>query len=540
MGPLGRRPLSPSIGCRPLKDVIHLSVQLKEVRLWPVSATTLGEACEYVAERRAGSPALVCGQHTMTYAELLGAVRAVAGGLAELGVAPGDRVGLMMPNCPQFVTSYLGITYLGATIVPIPSLLGVEEAGYILGDSGARVVVAHEALAGVAREAAAQAGIEIFVTTGEPAAASELTLRGLMGMGTPLTAAATASGDTPAVLIFTSGTTGKPKGAILTHTNLLANCDSCRRAIRVSGDDTFVSILPFFHSYGATVSMLLPLFCGSKNVLMPQFLALETLQAVQAHRATIVAGVPTMYAVMLQIKEPGALDLSSLRFVISGGAALPTEVCLGFERAFGVPVVEGYGPTEASPVVSCSPTDGSRKIGSVGPPLPDVEVMIVDDEMNAMRLGEVGEICVRGPNVMTGYHNAPELTEQAIVDGWLRTGDLGKLDEDGHLYIVDRKKDMVIVGGINVYPREVEECIQRIGSVAEVAVVGKPSRLRGEVVAAYVVPAEGCGCSTQQVISHCREHLAPYKVPKQVYFVDRLPKSAIGKVLKCELRALEI
>jgi long-chain acyl-CoA synthetase len=519
---------------------MRLSVQLKEAHLWPVSATTLGEACEWVAERKPDRPALVCGQHSVTFAELLGAVRAVAGGLAELGVAPGDRVGLMMPNCPQFVITYLGITYLGATVVPIPSLLGVEEAAYILADSGARVVVAHDALAEVARGAAAQAGVATLITTGEPANSSEFTLQQAMAMGAPAAAAAQMPADAPAVLIFTSGTTGKPKGAILTHGNLLANCDSCRCAIRVSGEDTFVSILPFFHSYGATVSMLLPLFCGSKNVLMPQFLALETLQAVQAHRATIVAGVPTMYAVMLQIKEPGALDVSSLRFVVSGGAALPTEVCLGFERAFGVPIVEGYGPTEASPVVSCNPTDGSRKIGSVGPPLPGVEVMIADDDMNALALGQIGEICVRGPNVMTGYHNASELTAQTIVDGWLRTGDLGRLDEDGHLYIVDRKKDMVIVGGINVYPREVEECIQRMHSVAEVAVVGKPSRLRGEVVAAYVVPTEGLECSAQQVISHCREHLAPYKVPKQVYFIDGLPKSAIGKVLKGQLRALQV
>lgn len=519
---------------------MRLSVQVQEAHLWPVSATTLGEACEWVAERYAGKPALVYGENTLSYAELLGAVRAVAGGLAELGVTPGDRVGLMMPNCPQFVITYLGITYLGATVVPIPSLLGVEEAAYILADSGVQLIVAHDALAQVARGAAAQAGVPTFISTGEPENASEFTFQQIMAMGTPVAAAAEMPVDAPAVLIFTSGTTGKPKGAILTHLNLLANCESCRRAIRVSGDDTFVSILPFFHSYGATVSMLLPLFCGSKNVLMPQFLALETLQAVQAHRATIVAGVPTMYAVMLQIKEPGALDVSSLRFVVSGVAALPAEVCLGFERAFGVPIVEGYGPTEASPVVSCNQTDGSRKIGSVGPPLPGVEVMITDDEMNELAVGQIGEICVRGPNVMTGYHNALELTSQTIVDGWLRTGDLGRLDEDGHLYIVDRKKDMVIVGGINVYPREVEECIQRMPSVAEVAVVGKPSRLRGEVVAAYVVPAEGCECSAQEVISHCREHLAPYKVPKQVYFIDRLPKFAIGKVLKGQLRALGV
>ncbi len=519
---------------------MHLSVQLVETKLFPVSAATLGEASEWVARRYPDSTALMCGQHSMTYAELIGAVRALAGGLREIGVNPGDRVGLMMPNCPQFVISYLAVTYLGATVVPIPSLLGVEEAAYILDDSGARLLLCHEALAQVARGAAQSARVAQLVTTGEPTDTSEFTLNAVMAMGTPATAPEPVAADVPAVLIFTSGTTGRPKGAILTHSNLLANCDSCRRAIRITGEDTFVSILPFFHSYGATVSMLLPLFCGAGNVLMPQFLALETLQAVAAHRATVIAGVPTMFAVMLQIKDPGAVDVSSLRFAVSGGAALPREVCMGFQRAFGVPVVEGYGPTEASPVVSCNATDGSAKMGSVGPPLPDVEVIIADDQMNPLETGQVGEVCVRGPNVMPGYHNAEELTAQTIIDGWLRTGDLGKLDDDGHLYIVDRKKDMIIVGGINVYPREVEECIERLQSVAEVAVVGKPSRLRGETVAAFVVPAQGAQPSAQDVISHCRQHLAPYKVPRQVHFIEQLPKSAIGKVLKGRLREMEV
>ncbi len=503
----------------------------------PTTASSLGEAGVQAATRWPDRPALTFGDQTWTYQELHRQIAALAAGLQSLGIGQGSRLALMMPNSPEFILTYMAAVYGGATVVPVPALLGVEETAYIIADVEADAMVVAERLAPIGHAAVRQAGSHTkLVLCGDAPDVDAIGFDELMGAGEPLPGPANVGPDTPAVLIYTSGTTGRPKGAILTHRNLLANVASCRRAINISHDDVFVTILPLFHSFGATVCMLLPLFSGCHNALLPAFSALDTLQAVRHYRATVLVGVPTMFAVMTQVKNPQDHDLSSLRFVVSGGAALPEDVYTAFEALYGVPVLEGYGPTEASPVVSCNPIDGVRKVGSVGPPLPGVEVIIADDDITPLPVGQVGEICVRGENVMVGYHNAEELTDATLVNGWLRTGDLGKLDEDGYIYIVDRKKDLIIVAGINVYPREVEDCIAQMPQVAEVAVVGAPSRLRGEVVAAHVVLQEDARCTVQEVVEHCRRHLAPYKVPKQVRFADELVKSPVGKVLKHVLR----
>jgi len=504
----------------------------------PSTTSSLAEAGVRAATCWADRPALTSGGETSTYRELHQQIARLAGGLGSLGIGEGSRLAIMIPNSPEFILTYMAASHVGATVVPVPSLLGVEEVAYILGDVGADAMVVAEQLAPVAHAAMQQADTaKTLIVCGDAPEPDAVGFAELMASAEPLTEPATIAAETPAAIIYTSGTTGRPKGAVLTHRNLLTNVEACRQAISISEEDIFVTVLPLFHSFGATVSMLLPMFCGCHNVLLPGFSALHALQAIERHRATIVAGVPTMYALMMQVRDASAHDLSSLRFVVSGGAALPDEVCLGFEKTHGAPIIEGYGPTEASPVVSVNPIDGRRKVGSVGLPLPGVEIMIADDDMAELPAGEIGEICVRGPNVMAGYHNADELTKATLVNDWLRTGDVGKLDEDGYLYIVDRKKDLIIVGGINVYPCEVEDCIARMAQVAEVAVAGAPSELRGEVVAAHVVVKEGAECTAQQVIDHCRQHLAPYKVPKHVRFADELAKSAIGKVLKQELKS---
>ena len=502
------------------------------------SADNLHTASHLAATIWAERPALTFGDATLTYEQLGETVARVAAGLKQLDIGPSSRVAILMPNCPEFVITYIAVVANGATVVPMPPLLGVAEVTYVLSDVEADALVVSEQLVPVGAAAVRHSRcVKHLIVSGDGAEEATALLADLMACDQPLLEPVDTDPDTPAVIIYTSGTTGRAKGAILTHGNLLANVNSCRQVIEVSSDDVFVTVLPLFHSFGATACMLLPMLSGCHNVILPGFSAMQTLEAITRWSASLFIGVPTMFALMMQVKDPGAYDLSSLRCGFSGGAALPDDVCHGFEELYGVPLIEGYGPTEASPVVSVNPLDGTRKVGSVGLPVPGVEVMIADDDGQPLATDEVGEVLVRGPNVMAGYHRANQLTRETLVKGWLCTGDLGKLDEDGYLYIVDRKKDLVIVGGVNVYPREVEDCIALMPQVAEVAVVGIPNRLRGELVAAHIVLHESQECTAEDVIGHCRQHLAPYKVPKEVHFTSELPKSAIGKVLKHELRA---
>jgi long-chain acyl-CoA synthetase len=342
--------------------------------------------------------------------------------------------------------------------------------------------------------------------------------------------------DDLAALIYTSGTTGRPKGAMLSHANIIANGESCREIIEVTDQDVFCTVLPLFHSFGATVCMVLPILSGAHSVLVPKFSPLTVLEALSDPQITFFAGVPSMFAVMLGVKTDRVFDLSHLRVCASGGAALSVDVMFGFEERFGVHIIEGYGPTEASPVVSVNPPRGPRKPGTVGVPLPRVEVCIRDDDFRPVPTGRIGEICVKGPNVMQGYWKNLEATAQTLRDGWLLTGDMGSLDEDGYLTIADRKKDMIIVGGMNVYPREVEDVIYRLPQVAEAAVIGIPNRLRGEDVKAYISLRPESSLEALTVIDHCKHALASYKVPRSVEFRDELPKSGTGKVLKRALR----
>jgi long-chain acyl-CoA synthetase len=475
---------------------------------------------------------------TLTYRELAGAVGAMQAGLEEIGVRPGDRLALLLPNTPQFHIALFAAQCCGAEVVLLNCLHSPPELIYVLNDSEARWLISSAPFDEKLAETLPHCpGLQGSVIAGETALAGVAPWDAVLGpkLGTP-PRPAERSPESPAALMYTSGTTGRPKGAMLSHRNLLFDAAAADQVLDLYPTDIFLVMLPLFHSYGFTIDLILPVMQGSAAVLMPRFAASQALELIEQHRVTVMAAVPTMYHVMLRTRRDPDYDLSGMRVAVSGGAALPMEVLHGFEERFGIELIEGYGPTEAAPVVSVNPFHGGRKLGSVGPPLPGVEVRVADDDGNPLPVGEVGELLVRGPNVMLGYWKAPEATAEAIVDGWLRTGDMARLDEDGFIYIVDRKKDMIIVGGMNVYPREVEDVICQIPGVADVAVVGIPSGVKGEDVVAYVALLEGATLEPSAVVEHCRARLAPFKLPREVVMVAELPKTAVGKVLRREVR----
>lgn len=500
-------------------------------------AETLTKCLDATAGRVPDRPALSLGDRTLTYRELSGAVGACAASLAEMGVGPGQRVAILFPNCPQFVICYYAVVRLGATVVPLHCLQGPEESSYVVANAEAETLIGlnvFEPLIGAVR--ANTDCLKRVIISGDTELPDVESFEALLGRAPGTVAPDVSAPDAVAVLIYTSGTTGRPKGAMLTHVNLVSNAAASVAVMQISESDVFGSVLPFFHSFGATVCMNMPVLAGGHGVMIPKFAPLSVMETLEEARITVFAGVPSMYAVLLQMKTDREFDLASLWLAVSGGAPLPVEVLRGFEERFDVKLLEGYGPTEASPVVSVNRVDGSRKVGTTGPPLPGVRVRICDDDLNEAPVGEPGEVCVAGPNVMKGYWKNPQGTAETIRDGWLLTGDIGVVDEDGYLSIVDRKKDMIIVGGMNVYPREVEDVIYGLDAIAEAAVIGVPSRLRGEDVRAFVALKDSAELDAQTVIDHCKAHLANYKVPRSVEFRGELPKSAIGKILKRTLR----
>lgn len=500
----------------------------------PVS---LGAMLRATAARLPDRPAVFFQGEATSYTTLETLSNRLAGALMERGLQRGDRVGLYCINSPFFVASYLAIVKMGATVVPINLLLNPEEVHYILADAGARALIYFET---VAANVAAIRGrlpeLQHLIAIGNPGNNPAISW-------TEIVASATASEELPALdpredvaaILYTSGTTGQPKGAMLTHYNLLSNVASVCQALPISEDDVILTVLPMFHAFAATACMLVALYRGAAIAAVPRFLPEEVGRTIQATRATVFMGVPSMYAIFANLPPDKQPDLSSLRLCISGGAALPLEVMQRFEERYGLSIYEGDGPTECSPVTCVNPIGGLRKPGSVGLPIPGVEMKIVDEEGHELPPGEVGEIVVRGDNVMKGYFNLPQETAEAFFGEWFRTGDLGYVDEDGYFYIVDRKKDMLIVNGMNVYPRHVEEVIYRHPAVAECAVVPERHRLHGEVPRAVIVLKEGATASADDILQLCRQHLGLYQVPRRIDFVEALPKNAAGKILKREL-----
>jgi long-chain acyl-CoA synthetase len=485
----------------------------------------LATAFANCAQKHVQKTAIFWGEREISYAGIHAQSQRAAAHLQnKFGVKPGDRVALWLKNCPEFVVSVFGILQAGAVVVPINNFLKPAEVVYILNDGGIDVVItdaelgAHSAELKTARPSLKMLLVEEF-------AAEISNLKSQISNQTE---------SDLAVIIYTSGTTGKPKGAMLSHGNLLHNVESCRLVLAMVEEDSFAVILPLFHTYMMTVGIFLPFTVGGSIVLVKSLHPPRAmLQEIFSRRATILPAVPSFYRMMLAAQIPTPLPI---RIFISGSAPLPMQTLKEFEEKFKVPLIEGYGLSEASPVVSKNPLRGARKAGSIGIPIPNVEISVQDESGKMLGVDETGEICVRGGNVMLGYWNQPEETKKVFRNGWLLTGDVGHRDADGYYYITDRKKDMLIVNGINVYPREIEEVIYHFPGVKEAAVIGVPDERRGEQPVAFVAAAEGQTLDEKALLQFIRGRLADYKAPKQIIILPALPKNATGKILKMELR----
>ncbi len=482
------------------------------------------------AEKNGDHVAFKLDDAELTYHQLECASARVAHLLKSKGLEPGGRVGLMLPNVPYFPAIYYGILRAGGVVVPMNVLLKTREVHFYLEDSGAKILFAWQGFAEAAEDGAAQAGTEcILVAPGEFEAL-------LAGQEEDREDPERAAEDT-AVILYTSGTTGKPKGAELSHSNLHRNCSMTSTTLgEFSEDDVLLGALPLFHSFGQTCTMNSAVANGATVTMIPRFDPDKALEIIGRDRVTVFQGVPTMYNAMLHAESADDADASTLRLCMSGGAAIPVELIRGFEEKFGCPILEGYGLSETSPVASFNHPHKERKAGSIGTPIEGVEMQVWDDQGNEVAQGEVGEIVIRGHNVMTGYWERPEATGEAITeDGWFRSGDMARVDEDGYFFIVDRKKDLIIRGGYNVYPREVEEVLYEHPAIQEAAVVGVADEALGEEVGAAVVLKEGESIEASEIRSYIRDQVAAYKYPRKIWFVDELPKGPTGKILKREI-----
>ena len=499
----------------------------------------IGEILILGALRYPSRPAIIFGQKRITFSELNVFTHRLSQGLKELGVKKGDRVALLLDNSPHFIICYFAIVKLGAIIVPVNHMFKSEEVSFILSDSGASTLITSFAY------------LDMVIKIKE----ESKSLRNVLAISKEKEGVPSiyewiydsskqfipedVERDDIAAILYTSGTTGHPKGAVLSHGNLVSNVLSSKEALRVTNKDKTICILPLFHSFAATVCMLMPLYVGGAVVVMKSARPFKrTIRAIRRNKITIFVGIPSLYNILNEVKLPKIIDSFIIRFLlpirvcISGAAALPIPVWKKFQRRFRVPLLEGYGLTEASPVVSLNPYRGINKGGSVGLPLRRVEVKIVSDKDEELNVGQVGEILVKGSNVMQGYFNNPEATQGTVKNGWLYTGDLGKKDRDGYVYIVGRKKDMVNVRGLNVYPREIEDLLYQHPKIKEAAIIGIPDYHKGEVPKGFVVLKEGVSITQREIISYLKKDLANYKIPRHIEFRKNLPKNTTGKILK--------
>jgi long-chain acyl-CoA synthetase len=481
------------------------------------------------AEANPDGPAVRLDDVTLSYSLLEGASRHIAGLLAQHGVQPGDRIGVMLPNVPHFAVLYYGILRTGAVVVPMNPLLKQREVAYYLGNSGAKLIFVWELFADEAQAGAKEAGAEVVVV--DTAGFVEL-----VGSAPAVDGVTDRDPQDTAVILYTSGTTGQPKGAELTHANLDSNINaSVEEVVAITPDDVVFGGLPLFHVFGQTCGLNAAVKAGACITLLPRFEPGKALEIMVRDKVTIFEGVPTMYVALVNYPDRGMFDLSALRLCASGGAAMPVEVMNAFEKEFGCIILEGYGLSETSPVASFNFPD-KRRAGSIGTPIKGVEFRIVDDNDQDVPDGEPGEIAVRGHNVMKGYWDKPEETAQALRGGWFHTGDVGQRDEDGFYFIVDRKKDMIIRGGYNIYPREIEEVLYEHPAIAEAAVIGVPHESLGEEVAAVVALKPGESATEDELREYAKGKVAAYKYPRTVRIVASLPKGPTGKILKREIR----
>jgi long-chain acyl-CoA synthetase len=468
-------------------------------------------------------------EDNLSYAALAQAAARVAGLLRAKGVQSGDRVGIMLPNVAHFAVCYYGALRVGAAVVPMNPLLKEREVAFYLGDSEARVILAWHQFADAAHAGAEQAGVEcVLVEPGE--------FEALLQRCQPDHEVIDRQPDDTAVILYTSGTTGKPKGAELTHRNILGNVEVMVRLFGLDERAVTLGALPFFHAFGQTCALNATVSVGGTLTLIPRFDAGKALAILERDAVTVFEGVPTMYAAMLHHDDAERADTSALEVCVSGGAAMPVEIMRAFEARFGCEILEGYGLSETSPVASFNRRGRERKPGSIGLPVSGVEMRLVDGEGNAVG-DDVGELQIRGHNVMKGYWRRPEATAEAIdPEGWFSTGDIARIDEDGYFFIVDRKKELVIRGGFNIYPREIEEVLYEHPDVREAAVIGIPHPELGEEVAAAVALKSGAQATPQALRDFVKERVAAYKYPRHVWLVDELPKGPTGKIVKREIK----
>ena len=487
--------------------------------------TNLANGLVDAARGHGGEPALRHSDTKVSFAEFDDASARVTAMLRDRGLQPGDRVGIMLPNVLSFPLIYYGVLRAGGVVVPMNPLLKSREVAYYLGDSGARWIFAFAGFADEASKGAADASAEcIVVAPGE----FEQTLAAVV----PDTQLDEREPADTAVILYTSGTTGQPKGAELTHDSLARNAEVSTRLFSLTSDDVIFGGLPLFHSFGQTCALNAAVQTGACVTLLPRFDPGAALETLQRDRVTIFEGVPTMYAALLQYPQHADYDTSALRLCVSGGAAMPVEILRSFEKTFGCIILEGYGLSETSPVASFNHPDRERKPGSIGTPIEGVDFRLVDDDLADVSEGQVGEIAIKGHNVMKGYWNRPEATDSAIHDGWFCTGDMAHRDEDGYYYIVDRKKDLIIRGGFNVYPREIEEVLYEHPAVAAAAVIGVPHPMHGEEVAAAVQLIPEASVTPEELREFTKERVAAYKYPRHVWLVAALPMGPTGKILK--------
>src|SRR4051812_6797083 len=483
-----------------------------------MSGASLAQLLTETAARHRERVALKLDDAELTYTAFDEGASRVAGLLRERGVQPGDRVGLMLPNVPYFPVIYYGILRAGGVVVPMNVLLKGREVSFYLTDPGAKHLFAWQDFAAAAQQGAEEAGAEaIVVKPGE--------FERLLADAPSTPENAERDGSDTAIILYTSGTTGTPKGAELTHENLYKNAEVTARTLaQATEEDVVLGALPLFHAFGQTCAMNVAVLAGACLTLIPRFAGEKALEIIKRDGVTCFEGVPTMYHALLG--AAGDHDVSSLRLCISGGAAMPVEIMRQFEDQFGCIILEGYGLSETSPVASFNHPDRERKPGSIGTPIEGVEMKLID-----------GEIAIRGHNVMKGYWNKPDATESAMREGWFLTGDVARVDDDGYFFIVDRKKDMIIRGGYNVYPREIEEVLYEHPAVSEAAVVGVADESMGEEVGAAIVLKSGEAASADDIRAFVKDRVAAYKDPRKIWFPDELPKGPTGKILKREIGA---
>ena len=485
--------------------------------------------------------ALVFNEDQISYAQIKDACDRLATGLRKLGLGPGDRMAMMLPNIPHFPICFFALLKIGVTIIPVSILFKAEEIRHRLEDSEVKGIIYWENFRSDVHQAIQDLShCRKLIVLGENVDPNEVRLNYLMEINDPMEEITDADPEETALISYTAGITGRPIGAELTHENLLFDIDACKELFKLNSNDSVIGVLPLSHPLGHTLILGTFFRGGGTIILMPKFETEIMLKTIQDKKPTYFVGVPSMIREILELEKGEKYDLTSLKFCLSSGDALKPETMEAFESRFKVPILEGYGLTEASPMVSFNSTVRERRAGSIGLPLPGVDMKIVNENDIEVKPGQVGEIIINGPNVMKGYLSRPEATKEALRGGWLRTGDLAELHENGYGFIVVRKKNVIVKSGFNVYPREVEKFLLGHSKVGEAVVVGVPDSIQGEEVHTCIVLKEGEKIEAEEILNYCSDRMATYKCPRFVHFVDQLPKGPTGRILRDQVKKMLI